>query len=86
MCGIAGVYYTDCLSSLSTASIITTITRMTATLALRGPDASKVFLEHPIAFGHRRLSILDLTEAGIQPMQLGADRPIITYNGEVFDV
>ena len=85
MCGIAGVYYTDCLSSLSTASIITTITRMTATLALRGPDASKVFLEHPIAFGHRRLSILDLTEAGIQPMQLGADRPIITYNGEVYN-
>ena len=58
---------------------------MTATLAPRGPDAFGHLLRFPVAFGHRRLSILDLTEAGAQPMELGENGPAITYNGEVYN-
>lgn len=58
---------------------------MTATLASRGPDSSGIFIEPDVAFGHRRLSILDLTQAGAQPMQLGSDGPVTTYNGEVYN-
>lgn len=58
---------------------------MTGTLTSRGPDASGVFVASDFAFGHRRLSILDLTKAGAQPMQLGSDGPVITYNGEVYN-
>lgn len=67
----------DCFTSL--------ITSMTATLVSRGPDASGHLFRPPIAFGHRRLSILDLSETGAQPMQLGEDGPVITYNGEVYN-
>jgi len=58
---------------------------MTATLTPRGPDAFGHLLRPPVAFGHRRLSILDLSEAGAQPMQLGDNGPVITYNGEVYN-
>ena len=58
---------------------------MTASLTSRGPDASGIFVEENVAFGHRRLSILDLTQAGAQPMRLCTDGPIITYNGEVYN-
>jgi asparagine synthase (glutamine-hydrolysing) len=42
-------------------------------------------VQTPIALGHRRLSILDLTEAGAQPMALGASGPVISYNGECYN-
>jgi asparagine synthase (glutamine-hydrolysing) len=58
---------------------------MTDTLIARGPDAGAILVEAPVAFGHRRLSILDLSEAGAQPMRLGAYGPILTYNGEVYN-
>lgn len=61
------------------------VANMTATLAPRGPDAFGHLLRSPVVFGHRRLSILDLTEAGAQPMQLGENGPAITYNGEVYN-
>ena len=53
----------------------------------RGPDGSgyELFSEDNIALGHRRLSILDLSEAGKQPMQSFNGRYWITYNGEIFN-
>ncbi len=53
----------------------------------RGPDGYGVWtsLENDITLGHRRLSILDLTEAGKQPMHYYNDRYTLTYNGEIYN-
>ena len=51
----------------------------------QGPDSSGIWCEaeKKIAFGHRRLSILDLSEAGHQPMISESRRYVITYSGEI---
>lgn len=63
------------------------IETMTATLVHRGPDASGAFFDrdHGIGFGHRRLSILDLSDRGRQPMWSHSGRYCIAYNGEVYN-
>jgi asparagine synthase (glutamine-hydrolysing) len=60
---------------------------MVNTLKHRGPDDHGVWIDHEgsIAFGHRRLSILDLSEAGHQPMESFCGRYVITFNGEVYN-
>lgn len=63
------------------------VTRMTDCLVHRGPDASGVWVDEKagIALGHRRLSILDLTDAGLQPMSSPSGRYIISFNGEFYN-
>lgn len=86
MCGLTGIYSTSSLLTSSQADVLRlTVESMTATLAPRGPDATGYLFKAPIAFGHRRLSILELSNAGAQPMHLGENGPIITYNGEVYN-
>jgi asparagine synthase (glutamine-hydrolysing) len=86
MCGIAGLLIDNALMAASSGNDPrAVIHRMTDTLVARGPDAGGVLLETPVAFGHRRLSILELSEAGAQPMRLGSDGPIITFNGEIYN-
>src|SRR5664280_1384187 len=63
--------------------------RMMALLAHRGPDDSDVYLRHQgnvsCGLGHRRLSIIDLTEAGRQPM-CNEDRTVwMGFNGEIYN-
>jgi asparagine synthase (glutamine-hydrolysing) len=60
---------------------------MTATLVHRGPDASGIFFDSDtgVGFGHQRLSILDLSERGRQPMRSHSGRHWISYNGEVYN-
>lgn len=51
----------------------------------RGPDSCGVWGEECIALGHRRLSILDLSPAGAQPMRSACGRLVIAFNGEVYN-
>lgn len=80
MCGIAGV-----LEWGAAAPDVAVLERMTGTLAHRGPDDSGTWTEGPVGLGHRRLSILDLSAAGRQPMSTADGALTITYNGEVYN-
>ena len=55
------------------------------TLDKRGPDSGSVFIKDGIALGHRRLSIIDTSCAGDQPMTTGDGRYTIVFNGEIFN-
>jgi asparagine synthase (glutamine-hydrolysing) len=83
MCGIAG-YLTD--EGLRPTDLGRTVGTMTDSLAHRGPDDRGIWCDpnHGIALGHRRLSILDLSPAGHQPMISSSGRYVIVYNGEVY--
>jgi asparagine synthase (glutamine-hydrolysing) len=56
---------------------------MTQTIAHRGPDGEGTFVGEGVALGHRRLSIIDLSSAGAQPMTHGA--ATVVYNGEAYN-
>lgn len=55
------------------------------TMAHRGPDGRGIWSGHGVTLGHRRLSILDLSSNGHQPMSYGRGRYWITYNGEIYN-
>jgi asparagine synthase (glutamine-hydrolysing) len=63
------------------------IKRMNEKMYHRGPDASGVWAseDHTVVLGHRRLSILDLSDAGAQPMESHNKRYVIAYNGEIYN-
>lgn len=82
MCGIAGIY------SFTGVVDRETIEKFTDSLSHRGPDARGVYINNNIALGHRRLSILDLSEAGSCPMHYVSPAGLeyyITFNGEVYN-
>ncbi|OGW31424.1 MAG: asparagine synthase (glutamine-hydrolyzing) [Nitrospirae bacterium RIFOXYB2_FULL_43_5] len=80
MCGIVGIIKTD--NSLIDANALR---RSTDMLARRGPDDSGIWVEEGAGLGHRRLSILDTTSAGHQPMLSENKRFVIVFNGEVYN-
>ncbi|CCD83602.1 putative Asparagine synthetase asnB [Bradyrhizobium sp. ORS 285] len=84
MCGIAGLLRPG---GADESGLSGTAARMTAALAHRGPDASGIWTraDAGIAFGQRRLAILDLSEAGAQPMHSACGRYTITFNGEIYN-
>jgi asparagine synthase (glutamine-hydrolysing) len=84
MCGIAGLFRPGGGDESALAGYAK---RMTNALAHRGPDAGGVWTNAAagIAFGHRRLSILDLSEAGAQPMRSDCGRFTVTFNGEIYN-
>lgn len=81
MCGITG-FYSKNLSTFNNS-----ILKMNSALFHRGPDFSGVWQDRSsgIVFGHQRLSVLDLSSAGNQPMISSSGRFIITYNGEIYN-
>jgi len=80
VCGIAGLYHRDG----RTASLETIEATTTAT-AHRGPDDRAVWGSGSVSFGHRRLSIRDLSSAGRQPMSDPSGQVTITFNGEIYN-
>ena len=59
--------------------------KMCQTLSHRGPDDEGILIDPPIGLGHRRLSIIDVSSAGYQPMSSEDDRIWIVFNGEIYD-
>lgn len=81
MCGIAGFIYKDENRSAEQSLIV----KMTDAIAHRGPDAEGCFLDGNLAMGHRRLSIIDLSEDGNQPMFSHDGKYVIVFNGEIYN-
>jgi asparagine synthase (glutamine-hydrolysing) len=79
MCGISGFINISYIHQP-----IEVIGRMNAALSHRGPDGEGVYLGNGFVFGHRRLSIVDLSIAGHQPMHY-LNRYTITFNGEIYN-
>lgn len=82
MCGIAGF-----ISEFNIDKRTATIKSMTDRIVHRGPDAEGVWIDEAslVTLGHRRLSIIDLTETGSQPMVSASERFVISYNGEIYN-
>ena len=83
MCGIAG--FIDG-SGVRSSDMDAFAGAMTDSLRHRGPDDAGVWADYEagVALGHRRLSIVDLSAAGHQPMVSHDGRYVITFNGEVY--
>src|SRR5439155_24106779 len=79
MCGIAGILDPE------NRPEIEDLRRMLGAIAHRGPDDDGMTRLGPIAFGIRRLSILDPTPRGHQPMSTSEGRTSIVFNGEIYN-
>ena len=79
MCGISGIVNTD-------GSVVSKneIEQMNELISHRGPDGEGYYCYKNLALGHKRLSIIDLSERGKQPMHY-LDELVITYNGEIYN-
>ncbi|MBZ0120818.1 MAG: asparagine synthase (glutamine-hydrolyzing) [Sandaracinaceae bacterium] len=84
MCGLAGLLTERALTSGELAQLAR---KMSDTLVHRGPDAEGVWVdaEGGLALAHRRLSILDLSPRGRQPMSSHRGRWVVSYNGEIYN-
>ena len=84
MCGIAGVYaYRSSARSVDHDELV----RMRDHMAARGPDGSGEWYsaDGRVGFGHRRLSIIDLSTRGAQPMQTADGKLVVTFNGVIYN-
>ena len=80
MCGIFGILNLD--KSPVSQSLLDNLTDI---LEHRGPDGRGTYIKNNIGLGHRRLSILDTSVSGAQPMHSEDDAAVITYNGEIYN-
>jgi asparagine synthase (glutamine-hydrolysing) len=80
MCGITGIF------NLNGAQVgPQVLQKMTDRLAHRGPDGQGIFIKENVGLGHRRLSILDLSEKGAQPMHSANKDWTIVFNGCIYN-
>ena len=82
MCGIAGLFDLSGQASFDRDLL----GRMNQAQFHRGPDEGGDFLEPGVALAHRRLSIIDLSDAGAQPMVSASGRYVLSFNGERISV
>lgn len=83
MCGIAGALVTQ--SSCANIDLAPLIGRMVGAIKHRGPDDVGVHVQDGVGLGHARLSVIDLSEAGHQPMMTGDGRVRVVFNGEIYN-
>ena len=85
MCGLAG--FVGCPGDSSSAALSALVRRMVGKLRHRGPDGEGIWVDARcgLALGHRRLSIIDLSSHGAQPMISHSGRYLIVYNGEIYN-
>lgn len=81
MCGICGIVYFEETRCIDPSRLKV----MADSLAHRGPDDQGIWINGNVGLGHRRLSIIDLTPAGHQPLSNETGEIWITYNGEVYN-
>ena len=84
MCGITGFFK---LNEMSISSAERILNPMNDSLQHRGPDASSIFadMDSNLLMGHRRLSILDTSNGGLQPMHSHSGNLVIAFNGEIYN-
>lgn len=82
MCGIAGIINPAGHDRIDVTARLNSVVQVQQH---RGPDASGVYIDDKIGFAHNRLSILDLSAAGNQPMWSRSGQTVVTYNGEVYN-
>src|SRR3989344_6189190 len=80
MCAIAGIIDTHGRAVARPA-----LERMIDIMAHRGPDGEGLFIEKQVGLGHRRLSIIDLSDAATQPMYSADGRYVLVFNGEIYN-
>jgi asparagine synthase (glutamine-hydrolysing) len=81
MCGITGIFAFNLVGKFNRVHV----TAATMALNKRGPDFQDIYTDEWIGLGHRRLSIIDTTECGNQPMWDESKRYGIVFNGEIFN-
>lgn len=79
MCGIAGYYSANKVFNEAH------LRNMTSLMAHRGPDAEGFFMDDKVGLGHKRLSIIDLSDSANQPMFAQNNNYVIVFNGEIYN-
>ena len=82
MCGFSGVF-----NHRDSDKLFQTTQRMNDSISHRGPDDSGIWIDQhaKLGLGHRRLAIIDLSQAGAQPMHSADERYVIVFNGEIYN-
>ena len=80
MCGITGY-----VTKNTHENAYSIVKKMSDSIAHRGPDGDGFWHSDRVAFGHRRLAVIDLTENSSQPMQSDNDRYVMVFNGEIYN-
>jgi len=81
MCGITGIFAFNLVGKFNKIHV----TAATMALEKRGPDFQDIYIDEWVGLGHRRLSIIDTSNAGNQPMWDESGRYCIVFNGEIFN-
>ena len=81
MCGINGIFHLNATRKVDENVLI----KMRDALEHRGPDGKGIFIDNNIGLGHRRLSILDVSENGHQPFLSENKRFAMVFNGEIYN-
>ena len=83
MCGIAGIWVNEDFNN----NLLKQVINMAEIMNNRGPDfkGSWIDIENGIAFAHSRLSIIDLSKSGNQPMISDDQRFVLIFNGEIYN-